>query len=93
MRSKNENWIRAYWRPAMAWLYFGICFCDFILFPILFQLAQFYLHQNISAYVPITLTNGGLMHTSFGAIISINAYSRGKEILEKQKQANESTNG
>ena len=32
---QEEHWIKAYWRPAMGWLYMAICFVDFILFPLL----------------------------------------------------------
>ena len=81
-----ENWIRAYWRPAMAWLYGLICFCDFIVFPVLFQVAQYYAHQTFTQYAPITLSNGGIIHLSFGTIIGINAHSRGKEILANATQ-------
>jgi hypothetical protein len=82
----DENWVRAYWRPAMAWLYGMICFCDFILFPVLYQVAQYYAHQTFAQYVPITLSNGGLIHLSFGTIVGINAHSRGKELLAKTMQ-------
>ena len=30
---EEEHWVKAYWRPAMGWLYMLICFMDFIGFP------------------------------------------------------------
>ena len=32
---KEESWIKQYWRPAIAWQYFAVCLCDFIVFPLI----------------------------------------------------------
>ena len=81
----EENWIKSYWRPAMGWLYMLICFVDFVLYPMLAMFMPAFLRtfgvENVS-YTPwssITLTNGGLIHISFGAILGITAWTRGLE--------------
>ena len=33
INKEEEHWIKAYWRPAMGWLYMLICFMDFVGFP------------------------------------------------------------
>ena len=30
---EDESWLIGYWRPMMAWQYFIVCLCDFIIFP------------------------------------------------------------
>lgn len=69
----------------MGWLYMLICFVDFVLYPMLAMFMPAFLHafgvENVS-YTPwtsITLTNGGLIHISFGAILGITAWTRGLE--------------
>ena len=82
----NESWMKSYWRPAAGWIYLAICFMDFIGFPLLVILAPaFGMMLGIEvAYEPwtsITLTEGGLIHLSFGAILGVTAWTRGKEKL------------
>lgn len=83
--AKEENWIKSYWRPAMGWLYMLICFVDFVLYPMLAMVMPAFLHKfgvENATYTPwtsITLTNGGLIHISFGAILGITAWTRGLE--------------
>ena len=83
---QDEHWMKAYWRPAMGWLYMGICACDFILFPIISMFMPVFI-KNMT-YIPwksITLDNGGLIHLAFGAILGVTAYGR---TLEKKTGTN-----
>lgn len=42
---------------------------------------QNYIHMQ--RWIPITMRDGGLFHMSFGAIIGISAYTRGKEKINR----------
>ena len=82
----NEHWMKSYWRPAAGWIYLAICFMDFIGFPLLVILApafgtMFGLDLVYEPWTSITLTEGGLIHLSFGAILGVTAWTRGKEKL------------
>ena len=82
----EEHWMKAYWRPAMGWLYMAICACDFIVFPIISMFMPVFI-KNMT-YIPwksITLDNGGLIHLAFGAILGVTAYGR---TLEKKTGTN-----
>lgn len=86
---KEEKWIKSYWRPGMGWLYMLICFVDFVFFPLLAMFMPVVLHaggvENVT-YTPwtsLTLSNGGLIHMAFGAILGITAWTRGMEKLEQ----------
>ena len=81
---ENEHWVKAYWRPAMGWLYMVICGMDFVGFPLLtiflpviFQ--PFGLVVPYQVWTSLTLSNGGLIHLSFGAILGVAAFTRGQE--------------
>ena len=76
---QDEHWIRAYWRPAMGWLYMAICACDFVLFPLLSMFLPLITHQPFSAWRSLTLDNGGMVHLAFGAILGVSAYTRGRD--------------
>lgn len=80
----NEHWLKSFWRPAMGWLYMGICFMDFIGFPLLtiflpIIFKPFGLTMPYTAWKSLTLDNGGLIHIAFGAILGVAAFSRGTE--------------
>lgn len=80
----QEHWMKAYWRPAMGWLYMIICFMDFVGFPLLtiflpIIFKPFGLTMPYTAWNSITLSNGGLVHLAFGAILGVSAFSRGQE--------------
>ena len=82
----EEHWVKAYWRPAAAWLYMVICFMDFVGFPALAMLLPailkgFGITIGYTAWQSLTLSNGGLIHVAFGTILGISAWSRGKEKL------------
>lgn len=81
---ENEHWVKSYWRPAMGWLYMIICGMDFVGFPLLtiflpviFQ--PFGLVVPYQVWTSLTLSNGGLIHLSFGAILGVAAFTRGQE--------------
>ena len=82
---QEENWIRAYWRPGMGWLYMLICFADFVFFPLIAMFVPAILRNfgvEEVAYVPwasLTLSNGGMIHLAFGAILGVTAWTRGME--------------
>ena len=76
----EEHWMKSYWRPAMGWLYMLTCFCDFILFPILWSMMQAYIHGAVNQqWNPVTLQGAGLFHLAMGAILGIAAYGRTQE--------------
>jgi Holin of 3TMs, for gene-transfer release len=75
-----EHWMKAYWRPAMGWLYMLTCLCDFVVFPVLWSMMQAYIHGAVQQqWNPITLQGAGLYHLAMGAILGIAAYGRTKE--------------
>lgn len=82
----NEHWMKSYWRPAAGWIYLAICVMDFIVFPLLVILAPAFgkmvgIDLEYQPWTSITLTEGGLIHLSFGAILGVTAWTRGKEKL------------
>ena len=88
-KKEGEHWMKAYWRPAMGWLYMLICAFDFIIAPMLSMAMPLYLKTlgaNTVTYTQwqsLTLANGGLIHLAFGAILGITAYTRGQEKIAK----------
>jgi len=84
IKIQEESWVKAYWRPAMGWLYMLICFVDFVLFPALTMFLPALLkgvgiEMTYTAWASLTLSNGGLIHLAFGAILGVAAWSRGQE--------------
>jgi CCR4-NOT transcriptional regulation complex NOT5 subunit len=88
-QKEGEHWMKAYWRPAMGWLYMLICAFDFIIAPMLSMAMPVFLKNLGAAQVTytqwqsLTLSNGGLIHLAFGAILGITAYTRGQEKIAK----------
>ena len=78
---KKEDWMNSKWRPMMGWIYMGTCFCDFVLFPILWSLLQAVLKQPVTQWQPLTLQGAGLYHIAMGAVLGIAAYGRTQEKL------------
>jgi hypothetical protein len=77
---KFGNFINSKWRPLMAMIYMITCFCDFVLFPILWSLLQaMHSGQVTSQWMPLTLQGAGLYHIALGAILGIAAYGRSQE--------------
>lgn len=83
IKKEDEHWMKAYWRPAMGWLYMLMCFCDFIAFPIVSMFVPIVTKMPYVAWQSLTLSNGGLIHLSFGAILGITSYTRGQEKVAK----------
>ena len=88
-KKEGEHWMKAYWRPAMGWLYMLICAFDFIIGPMLTMAMPVFLKSLGAAQVSytqwqsLTLANGGLIHLAFGAILGITAWTRGQEKIAK----------
>jgi hypothetical protein len=88
-KKEGEHWMKAYWRPAAAWLYMLICLFDFVIGPMLTMAMPIYLKMLGATQVAytqwqsLTLANGGLIHLAFGAILGITSWTRGQEKLAK----------
>jgi hypothetical protein len=77
---KKEDWMNSKWRPAMGWLYMLVCFCDFVLFPVLWSILHAIIHtSNIVQWQPLTLQGAGLFHLAMGAVLGLAAYGRTQE--------------
>jgi hypothetical protein len=90
---QEEHWVKSYWRPAMGWLYMAICFMDFIGFPAISMFLPVFfkglgVQSTYTPWVPLTLSNGGLIHLSFAAILGVAAWTRGQEKLAKANGSN-----
>jgi hypothetical protein len=84
LKTQEEPWMKSYWRPSMAFLYMAICAFDFIIFPALTMFLpviekSFGISIGYTPWVPLTLSNGGLIHLAFGGILGISAWTRGQE--------------
>ena len=79
---EDEPWINRYWRPMMAWQYFVVCICDFIIFPSfsMYYASKYGVAEHFK-WEPITLASGGFYHIAMGIIVGVSAYSRGQENL------------
>lgn len=82
-KKEEESWMQKKWRPLMAMMYMCVCASDFILFPIMFTVVQFWETQAVNdafrQWAPLTLQGGGLFHMAMGAVLGITAWSRGQE--------------
>jgi hypothetical protein len=91
-QQKAEDWMTSKWRPMMAVTYMIINICDFVLFPILFSIIQFWeteaSNDAFRQWQSMTLQNGGFIHISFMAILGISAWTRGQEKVESIKAGN-----
>ena len=87
---KEEGWVKSLWRPAMGWLYMLICLMDFVIFPAIAMFMPVMLKgvgitMSYVAWQSLTLSNGGLIHMAFGAILGVAAYGRTQEkVASKQ---------
>jgi hypothetical protein len=82
VENTNNHWINNKWRPAMGWMYMGVCVVDFVLFPVLWSILQAIYKGNVtSQWQPLTLQGAGLFHLAMGAVLGIAAYGRTKEKL------------
>ena len=82
----EEHWMKSMWRPAMGWLYMVICFMDFVAFPAISMFMPMLVKgMSYIAWQSLTLSNGGLIHMAFGAILGVAAYGRTQEkVASKQ---------
>lgn len=82
-KPEKDDWMQKKWRPMMAIMYMMVCVFDFILFPVMFTVVQFWEMQAANdafrQWAPITLGGGGLFHVAMGAVLGVTAWSRGKE--------------
>lgn len=93
MRTVKEDWMTSKWRPMMAITYMIINIADFIVFPILYTVVQFWESDNVfQQWVPMTLQGGGFIHMAFGAILGISAWTRGREKVERMKTSTSGEN-
>ena len=85
-KKEEEHWMKAMWRPAMGWLYMVICFMDFVAFPAISMFMPILVKgMPYLAWQSLTLSNGGLIHMAFGAILGVAAYGRTQEkVASKQ---------
>ncbi len=80
---ESEHWLNHRWRPVMGWMYALVCFCDFILFPIMWSVFQAAHDGSITTpWQPLTLQGAGLFHIAMGAVLGIAVYGRTKEKIE-----------
>lgn len=76
----TESWFKSRWRPAMAWLYMALIVYDFMLMPILWPIAMFFLKIPFVAWSPLTLQGGALIHLAFGGVLGLYTWGRTKEL-------------
>jgi hypothetical protein len=80
---KGEDWMQKKWRPAMGWMYMIVCVFDFVLFPILWAIVQFWETSSVNdafrQWNPLTLQGAGLFHMAMGAVLGIAAFGRTQE--------------
>lgn len=86
---EDQSWIRKYWRAAAGWTYLFICLFDFVLAPIFFAVLPVWTKVQYQPWTSLTLSNGGLMHISFGAILGVTAWTRGQGDLMRTKIASD----
>lgn len=80
---KQEDWLQKKWRPMMAMMYMTVCFFDFVVFPIMFTVVQFWetsaANDAFRQWQPLTLVGAGLFHMAMGAVLGITAWGRTQE--------------
>jgi hypothetical protein len=88
-KSKSEqakdDWMNTKWRPAMGWMYMGVCIFDFVLAPVLWATIQFWETESANdafrQWQPMTLQGAGLFHMAMGAVLGLAAWGRTQEKL------------
>lgn len=82
---KQEDWMNSKWRPAMGWMYMMVCVFDFIVFPIMYTIVQFWeteaANDAFRQWQPLTLAGAGLFHMAMGAVLGLSAWGRTQEKL------------
>jgi hypothetical protein len=68
------------WTYLMGLTYMIVNIADFVAFPIMFTIVQFWETQAANdafrQWVPLTLTNGGFIHIAFATILGISAFNK-----------------
>ena len=68
------------WTYLMGVTYMVVNIADFVAFPVMFTIVQFWETQAANdafrQWVPLTLTNGGFIHIAFAAILGISAFNK-----------------
>lgn len=68
------------WTYLMGLTYMIVNIADFVAFPIMFTIVQFFeteaANDAFRQWVPLTLTNGGFIHIAFAAILGISAFNK-----------------
>ena len=68
------------WTYLTGLTYMMINVADFIIFPIMYTIVQFWEVQAANdafrQWVPLTLSNGGFVHIAFAAILGISAFNK-----------------
>lgn len=77
-----QNWGQRNWRNASAWTYLVICICDFILFPIVSWWFAYFSSTAFVPWEPLTLKGAGMLHLSFGALLTATSISKTKERVQ-----------
>jgi hypothetical protein len=95
-KKKEDDWMQKQWRPMMAMMYMTVCAFDFIIFPIMYTIVQFWeieaSNDAFRQWQPLTLIGAGLFHMAMGAILGITAYGRTQEKLSGMAVAAPSAN-
>ena len=76
---KDDDWMQKKWRPAMGWMYMGVCVLDMAIFPVLWSALQMFQNTAITQWQPLTLQGAGLFHIAMGAVLGIAAFGRTQE--------------
>jgi hypothetical protein len=97
-KDSDSHW--ANWRTMAGYTYLIICLFDFLIMPLAVHVnARELIHSHQDsvnelkiidkfggmAWVPVTMTGGGLFHLSFGAILTGVALAKGQERKEIAK--------
>ena len=68
------------WTYLMGLTYMAINLADFVVFPIMYTIVQFWETQAANdafrQWVPLTLQNGGFVHLAFAAILGVSAWNK-----------------
>ena len=68
------------WTYLMGLTYMIVNLADFVAFPIMYTIVQFWETQAANdafrQWIPLTLTNGGFIHIAFAAILGISAFNK-----------------
>ena len=75
------------WRKSVGYLYMAVCAFDFIGFPILNGIMQYYSGIfPVTQWDPITLHGAGLFHIAMGAILGISAFTKSQEVIHSNSR-------